>query len=226
MNMKRCVKCGQVKADDAFYWHDAKHERRMSRCKPCVVNERMARKGMVRRSPYGAKPQRKHGERLERQCEQCEIVLSYKAKGSTCALCLIDKLDKEYGVRDWRLRLRREVRIAAHRVRAAMISGWNRKMDTLVRCIEIRQRPHGECERKRSNSRRVLSWSERLSRLSSTAPRDSRSDWERVMDSKARNWRRKARKVTVYVQGDITRFNAIIGATGIQMRFNWAETDT
>lgn len=35
--MKRCNRCGEVKPIEAFYWRDAIHCVRMSRCKTCII---------------------------------------------------------------------------------------------------------------------------------------------------------------------------------------------
>lgn len=213
--MKRCNRCGEVKPREEFYFQDGKHRKRMSRCKACIVDVRMEAEGLIRRTPYkgGCQPPRNPLNYCAK-CGQRKSWWGNNPSETLCKNCRSAMTNEEYGGKAW-LKCLAAIASAPGRQRTA----WENKMDTLTKSLEIRRRPHGECEKRRAR-KTPSNWQERMRSMAHTGkPRDQ---WTITMETKARNWRRKERKVTVYVKGEFTQVTAAVARTGIQMRFDWA----
>jgi hypothetical protein len=151
---KLCNRCGETKLVGEFYFQDAKHRKRSSVCKPCDIDSRMERRGIVRKTPYGigrCKPNPLN------YCAQCGKRKSKASQSGLCIKCEHAAANELFGGAEWKRRLQRLVSKPASR-----LEGWNRKMETLVSSIRSRIKATGECEKKRGAAKRMMDWDERL----------------------------------------------------------------
>lgn len=217
---KRCNRCGEVKPRESFYFQDADHRKRMSRCKACVSYVTMLRRGKVRKTSYREGRCDPRQRNPKNTCTQCggKRRGQDKADIGLCATCERYEQVELFGGVAWRNRL---MQMSNKSVRQP--DDWAVKMDTLVRSIKQRDKAASECEKKRVSIGTPMDWDKRLHKLSQN--RSVRDGWTRVMDTKARNWRRKERKVSIHVQGDIKEVTAVVTRTRVQVCFDWADID-
>lgn len=224
---KRCNRCGQVKPFGQFYFRDAAHLRYMSRCKACVVDEGLARRGKTRTKPYGGGGNNRNPDNW---CRACGCRKFTQRHHGLCHACFV-KQDREAACGDgvdngrWLDAMQKAIALMNKRIgyNQRRTSDWLRTVDNIIASLRSRQRPYGECERKRDCSA-TATWGRRMSVLAHQ--RYSRDQWTRAMETKCRNWRRKERKIVVYVKGNVAKITASVARTGLQMRFEWAKVDS